>query len=103
MAQTSIRGGTVVAEFDLKPDWRGILPALTIGLTNGSPEAQRASELELQRMAGALDDLNERVGNCRRYSDALNSKELAPNGDDFNRLFDLLGGAAYADPKPEGR
>lgn len=103
MAQTPIRGGTLLETFDLTPNLRGIVQVLLLGLTNGTPEAQRSSQLELERMAGALDDINVRIANCHRYSDALNALEIAPNGDDFNRLFDLLAGAEYADPHSTGR
>lgn len=40
---------------------------------------------------------------CRRYAARLNELEIAPTGDDFNALLDLLNGGAYTDPKVGGR
>lgn len=103
MAQPPIRGGTLLETFDLTPTWRGMIRVLILGLTNGTPEAQRSSQQELERMAGALDAASERIANCHRYSAALNALEIVPNGDDFSKLFDMLAGAEYADPKSTAR
>jgi hypothetical protein len=46
------------------------------------------------------DDTQARV---RAYTDKLNELGIAPNGDDFNALLDIMGGARGVLPSEEGR
>ncbi|HIV77296.1 MAG TPA: hypothetical protein H9899_07210 [Candidatus Sphingomonas excrementigallinarum] len=43
------------------------------------------------------------IANVDRYSAELDALELPPNGDDFNAVIALLGGAPYHPPRKEGR
>lgn len=43
------------------------------------------------------------VTNCRRYNADMDRLELAPNGDDYNALMDLLAGHRYRPPHKGGR
>jgi len=43
---------------DLTPTWQGILPVITLALTEGTPAGQKAAGEELARMADAADRWN---------------------------------------------
>lgn len=45
-------------------------------------------------------DVMQRVA---RYNNRLNELEIAPNGDDYNNLLDLLAGGEYRDPSKVSR
>lgn len=102
-ATSNIRGGTPVASFTLNRTWRNNLALYIAGLTQGTPDAQRASQDALERMADLLEALSARVDNCQRYGRALDAAQLAPNGDDFNTLLGLINGRDYAAPHKAGR
>lgn len=50
-----------------------------------------------------LPDHNDRLENCRRYDERMDELELAPNGDDYNALRDMLSGGPYRSPHKDGR
>ena len=110
---------------DLTPTWAGVLRLFLEGYENGTPKGRAIALEELGRMA-ALADLyvreqkereaaqpqgqpavsyampQTRVERAREfineYDEALESAELAPNGDDYNRLrvgvWSILNGIA---------
>lgn len=45
----------------------------------------------------------DRTANVERYNRELNALEIAPNGDDYNTLLDLLDGADFNPPVATGR
>lgn len=48
-------------------------------------------------------DSSEPRDNVQRYDDEINRLELAPNGDDYNNLFEMMNGAPYRAPHVTGR
>lgn len=46
---------------DVTPTWRGVLPVLILGLTEGKAEGRKAAREELARMADAADKWNTHV------------------------------------------
>lgn len=50
---------TKTMTIDLTPTWSGLLPALLLAYTNGTPEGKRMARGELLRMAEAADKYNE--------------------------------------------
>lgn len=73
-----------------------------LGLYYGSK-----SDYDLARVSARNEvspgEVVHRFKNVKRYVDALNRLEIAPNGDDFNAVLDMLEGAAYRDPHEGGR
>lgn len=47
--------------------------------------------------------IENRIENVLRYDQELNRMQIAPNGDDYNAILDMLGGAPYRQPHREGR
>ncbi|PZR35790.1 hypothetical protein [Caulobacter segnis] len=88
---------------DLTPTWRAVLPIIATALTEGTPEGAKLAREELRRMAEAADQWNARMTLVSRYNAALNEQEIAPNGDDYNALLEMLEGGAYRAPVAEGR
>lgn len=48
-------------------------------------------------------EAEERFAKVIAYNDSLNTQEIAPNGDDYNELLDILAGRNVDLPKPTGR
>lgn len=49
------------------------------------------------------DTSDSRIANTKRYDAEMNRLELAPNGDDYNAILEMLGGAPYRTPHMKGR
>lgn len=47
--------------------------------------------------------INERLAHALRYDAELNRLEIAPNGDDYNALTEMLAGGRFRAPHTEGR
>ena len=43
---------------DLTPTWQGLMPALLVMLTDGSPEVRKFATSELMRLARAVDAMD---------------------------------------------
>ncbi|WP_378952124.1 hypothetical protein [Mesorhizobium sp. ANAO-SY3R2] len=48
-------------------------------------------------------DAPDGIANASRYDAELNRLQLAPNGDDYNAIMEMLGGAPYRTPHVKGR
>lgn len=88
---------------DLTPTWSAVLPIIVRGLRSDNEASRENALAELANMALAADRWNTRLALVDRYNAALNEQEIAPNGDDYNALLDLLAGGEYRAPIPGGR
>lgn len=75
---------------------RGGLPALGKAIDALSPPNNREEE-------EALAVASEAHANIARYDAELMRREIAPNGDDYNNIIDMLNGHGWRPPHLEGR
>jgi hypothetical protein len=75
---------------DMTPTWQAILPLLTHAVRNGTPEALRVAEDELQRMAKGADLAHNLINLIRSRSQA--ARECGDIGDSIvlGRLLEGL-------------
>jgi hypothetical protein len=79
-------------------------------IVNGNDELVGHTAMKKQTVKEIVREHNrlmsqtlDRAANVERYNRELNALEIAPNGDDYNTLLDLLYGADFHPPVATGR
>lgn len=93
-----------VVKVETLPAPQGLAVHVAIGeIINVFDENDDGGRYPFVRRLRTAAEMAAAVANVFRYDAALNAQEIAPNGDDYNALIELIAGAAYRRPHVRGR